>query len=178
MTDPDHDLPCEEIEAMLPLIADGAVSQQSDPTVFAHLARCMDCQDSLARHDLVTLALARGLPGDLPRPLPREIRYRIPLPWATAIAASLAVALGATWLFGIQAQRERDLLARIAAMPGQGPGAQRPDTEIISIPGSDPRHPRYVILQGDRTLLVDPATPAKRPARSAPLVHPVGLNRY
>ncbi|MBA3710563.1 MAG: zf-HC2 domain-containing protein [Planctomycetes bacterium] len=176
---PAVELPCEEIEAMMPLIADGVISEHTDPTVFAHLARCMECQESLARHDVVSLALERGLPIEAASAQARAWRYRLPLPLAAAVAAGLLVAIGSAWVALVDTGHQHELMSRVAAMPGHGVEPARPDTEIISIPGPDPQHPRYVILQGDRTTLVDPsAAGQRRSGRTAPLVHPVGLNRY
>ena len=55
-------LSCEEAEALLPLVADSALDADSDPALFAHLARCVICQESLACHDLVALSLTRNVP--------------------------------------------------------------------------------------------------------------------
>ena len=62
------ELTCDEAEALLPLVADAQLDPDSDPTLFEHLARCDDCQRSLARHDLVTLALSDSARPVLRRP--------------------------------------------------------------------------------------------------------------
>ena len=56
------DLTCADVEALLPLIADGVLAPEDDPALFEHLARCPDCQASLAGHDLIELALSHGTP--------------------------------------------------------------------------------------------------------------------
>lgn len=87
------DLTCDEAEALLPLVADGAIDATSEPQLFAHLARCPVCQDSLAAHDLIELSL------QAPHPVrtPRCIVIRLPLPWAIAAAAGLLVGLYGMW---------------------------------------------------------------------------------
>ncbi len=86
-----NDLACEDAEAFLPLVADGALTPEGDPALFEHIARCPACQESLARHDLVSLALA-----PVPR-VPRLVRVRLPLPWAFASAAGIACAASVCW---------------------------------------------------------------------------------
>ena len=56
------DLPddCAEVEALLPLIADGVLDADSDPATFEHLARCERCQRSLQTYDLIDIALSEG----------------------------------------------------------------------------------------------------------------------
>lgn len=53
-------LTCADVESLLPLIADGALTQDDDPALFEHLAVCPDCQASLAAHDLIEMTLTRG----------------------------------------------------------------------------------------------------------------------
>ncbi len=87
-------LTCDEVEALLPLVADGSIDLSADPALGAHLGTCAQCQDSLARHDLVDLALRR------PATLDRD-RGRLHLPWpvALAVAASLVAAVAGTWWY-------------------------------------------------------------------------------
>ena len=81
------DLTCVDVEAMLPMIADAAIGPEDDPGVFAHLAGCPDCQRSLARHDLLGMAL-----GQQPRPIPRARRWW-PIPLATAATLVIGSAI-------------------------------------------------------------------------------------
>jgi hypothetical protein len=132
---PAHDpddlaLTCDEVEALLPLVADGSLDETSDPALFAHIARCCPCQDSLARHDLVGLALehnaaeaqAKGRSGD------RHIRFglfRHPAV-ASACAAGLALAVGGGWYAEQYAERhgrEARLNDQLAALPTGNPVA-------------------------------------------------------
>ena len=97
---PSRALTCEEVEALLPLVADGALDADADPALFMHLARCCECQDALLRHDLVTVALEVTRPGAVAggsarRPAaPRTVIRQIFLPWPAALAASLVAAAG------------------------------------------------------------------------------------
>jgi hypothetical protein len=166
-----HEMDCAEAEALLPLVADGALDAEGDPALFAHLARCAACQDSLARHDLVELALARDGVGAA---APRARRYRLPLPWAIASAACLMLAVALGWTYVREARQEADYAARLAAIT---PPPQ-PETEVISLGGDDPRHPSYVILQDGQAVLVQPNAPQQPNAQRRSLAHPVGLTRY
>jgi hypothetical protein len=101
---------CEDVEAMLPLVADGVLQEQDDPQVFSHLAGCSRCQRSLASHDLIALALAAPLPAadaaqsdanaaETPRlrllPVPVAKPSRSPLRlWHVAAGVMSAFALG------------------------------------------------------------------------------------
>lgn len=78
---------CAEAEPLLPLVADGSLDPDGDPALFAHVARCQTCQESVAHHDLITLALECA-----PRRRPRSIR--IPWPVALVAAATLIVGIG------------------------------------------------------------------------------------
>lgn len=78
---------CDEVEDLLPLVAEGAIEAADDPALFDHLAVCADCQTSLAEHDLVSLALG----AEPPAPAPTPIAFvRLPL----AAAALWFLALG------------------------------------------------------------------------------------
>jgi len=57
---PVAELGCDEAEALLPLVADGALDAAADPALFEHLSRCDACQHSLIMHDLVELAVGDG----------------------------------------------------------------------------------------------------------------------
>lgn len=133
-------LTCDESEALLPLVADGQLDPDRDPALFEHLARCDDCQRSLARHDLVTLAL-----GDSARPArasaPRPLTWR--LPWPAALAASLLAAFG-LWLaldaYGVRRDAER-----------------QPQTRVIRVDQPGQAKPVYVVIDANgATTVIDP----------------------
>lgn len=161
---------CEEAEALLPLVADGALDATSDPSLFAHLSRCMGCQESLARHDLVSLALDQGVGPAAPK----AWHITLPTTWAVASAAGIALAAGATWQWQRASAVEATLMAKVAAMPATAPRT-RPEADVMSV--GDARQRAYVVLQDGHAVLVEPP---RRPAvtRHPPLVHPVGLNTY
>lgn len=133
------ELTCDEAEALLPLIADGQLDPDSDPTLFEHLSRCDDCQRSLARHDLVTLALSDSSRPAL-RLAPRAITWR--LPWPAAVAASLLAAF-ALWLvldaYGVRRDAVRQTQAQVIRIdqPGQA-------------------KPVYVVIDANGTAIIDP----------------------
>lgn len=157
---------CSEVAALLPLIADGVMDVVSDPAVFAHLARCVDCQAALAAHDLATLALA-GHGASAPRRTFTVVHYQVPLPYALAGAAAVLAALGLGWRFA-QPQTEPSALARTTV-----PGPAVVDREVIRLVQPDqPERPVYVIRQGDRTMVVDLGAVDGRgrpPARAIPV---------
>jgi len=154
-------LTCEDVEPLLPLVADGAIMASSDPAVFAHLSRCVECQDSLARHDLITLGLECGRGTVCAVRSAAAWHYR--LPWPAATAAGLAVALLGAW-------------ALQHAAGGSAPApvlAQRADTQVISVPGPDPSRPYYVVVQGDHVSVIDPQAVDGSISRDSSAVHPV-----
>jgi hypothetical protein len=123
---------CDEAEALLPLVADGTLDAASDPALFAHLADCERCQTSLARHDLVQLALSAAPPR------PRRQVLRLALPWAIASAACLVAAVGIS----------------IAAWPRPAPP---PATQIVRLDSEDGRV-RYLIIRDGVSEILDPAS--------------------
>ena len=155
MTAPLCTLGCEDVESLLPLVADGALDVNADPALFEHLARCGDCQESLARHDLITLGLAASRAPLRLAPRARHLR----LPWPAALAASALVAVGA-WL-ALDTWRQQQSAA----------SSVDPQAKIFRVTGDNGR-PVYVVVQGDQASVVDPsavdgkAVPAERePAR-------------
>ncbi len=165
-------LSCDEVEALLPLVADGSLDEVSDPALFAHIARCCPCQDSLARHDLVGLALEQGHEqAAAVATKDRHIRFTPAL--ASACAAGLALAVTGGWYFEERSHEIR-LRGQIAAMPVGNPVADsgtlwnEPKTVLFSpdAPGAAiPDLPRSYVdnLSANRPTAVafDPtATPA------------------
>ncbi len=144
---------CAEAEPLLPLVADGVLDPDGDPALFAHLARCQSCQESLARHDLVTLALERA-----PRPAPRTIR--IPWPVALAAAASLVLGVGA-WLW-----------------PGAAAATAQPAGPVVHrLPGADGETPLYLIEGEQGGVVVDPTAIDGGSEAGAAGAVPVNLRR-
>ncbi len=140
-TDPEI-LTCADVEPLLPLVADEVLDDESDPDLFAHLARCARCQDALARHDLVTLAVSTAPLRAVP-PAVTVIRYRVPQRWIAATAALLTVAiLGAAW--NLRPHVSTDSVVAVQ--------------ELIRIadPETGRERPMLLIRQGDRSTLVDP----------------------
>jgi hypothetical protein len=133
------ELTCEEADALLPLVADGALDPEADPALFAHLSRCCDCQDALMRHDLVTVAL-EATRAEVPIARRAPIRH-VFLPWPAALAASLAAAAGLwMWLATLQAGRTTP---------------QASATQVVQVLGTDGQ-PVYVVVQGDQVTVIDP----------------------
>lgn len=159
----DRDLTCDEAEALLPLVADGAIDAAADPVLFQHLAGCARCQESLTQHDLVSFALTQPAPPYLVlKPAaPRR------LGWPLAAAALLAVGLGLAIVAGAQPAPAEAAGATVANLrpatapqptPNQPTAAAEPiDVEVVTVPGSTARHPHYLVRRGDQVLLVDPA---------------------
>lgn len=140
-TDPET-LSCAEVAPLLPLVADEVLDAESDPALFAHLARCAHCQDALARHDLVTLALSTA-PLRAAPPAVTVIRYRVPQRWIAAAAALLTVAvLGAAW--------------NLRPTASAGPVVAVQELIRIVDPETGRERPMLLIRQGDRSTLVDP----------------------
>ena len=162
-----RDLTCEEVAALLPLVADGALDAAADPALFTHLARCCECQDDLMRHDLVTVALEATRPATADSSVSRQrepkrepIRH-VFLPWPAALAASLAVAVG-LWMW-------------LASMQPGRTAHTAPATQVVQMVGADGQ-PVYVVVQGDQVTVIDPrAIDGKAPANQ-PQVTPVKFN--
>jgi hypothetical protein len=151
---PSRALTCEEVEALLPLVADGALDADADPALFMHLARCCECQDALLRHDLVTVALEVTRPGTvgagITRRPSRTVIRQVFLPWPAALAASLVAAAG-LWLW-------------LASMHSARPTPEVQATQVVQVVGADGQ-PLYVVVQGDQVTVIDPrAIDGKAPA--------------
>ena len=163
---------CEEIESLLPLVADGALDAESDPALFAHLARCVTCQESLACHDLVALSLTRTPM----RPHSRFLRRAIPLPWAIGSAAALMV-VGVGSFQYLHAVAADDRIASGMAALHEQPTLKAGDADVITLGDIDPQHPSY-ILEPDRHGGTAPTPLPDHLAADASLLHAVGNNRY
>ena len=84
-----QDMDCHEVEPMLPLIADGTLQPEDDPSLFHHLARCPHCQQQLAIYDLIDLAITEEAPRVAPRSQQWQLNH-----WA---AAGWVAAAGFIW---------------------------------------------------------------------------------
>lgn len=153
------ELPCEEIAALLPLVADDSINAETDPALFAHLARCCDCQEALASHDAVNMALeyTRPFASVITRPRRSSVRH-VFLPWPAALAASLAAAVGLwMWLTTLQSAR---------------PPSPAPTTQVVQVLSSD-GHPLYVVVEGEQITVIDPRTIDGKASVNQPQVQPV-----
>jgi len=167
------ELSCEEIESLLPLVADGALDADSDPALFAHLARCVTCQESLACHDLVALSLTRT-PMRAPS---RLLRRTIPLPWAIGSAAALMVVGVGSFQYLHAVAAEDRISAGLSALHQQ-PTLKAEESDVISLGDIDPQHPSY-ILEPERHGAAASTPLPDRVGTDASLLHAVGNNnRY
>ncbi len=161
------ELTCAEAEPLLPLVADGALDATTEPSLFAHLARCADCQDALASHDLVSLAIGRGVPAAIAPARLSVIQYRLPWPAAVAAAAAVVAAIGGSlWWRGAGADTAQPILV---------------DREVIEVraPGGDGTRRLYLIRAGDHIEVVDPARiDGGRSADANASATPAGFHRY
>jgi len=130
---------CADVEALLPLIADGAIDPASDPAVFSHLSHCDECQEALARHDLIELAIGAGAATANQALAP--ICYRLPAVAAWAAAAALLAAITGLGWYASRTAAAHDRVAQ---------------REVIRVttPGDPAHQPFYLIRDGDR---LDPA---------------------
>lgn len=130
---------CAEIEALLPLVADGALDAAADPLLFTHLAECTACQEALAGHDLITLAIGQSA-ATTPRLAVIHLRLPRLVAWASAAALIIGLAGAALWL--------RD------AVPAAPLVADR-EVIRVNVPGS-PESGYYLIREGEHWQRVDP----------------------
>lgn len=159
MNAPRSEFDCDDVRPLLPLVADGSLDQGADPALFEHLARCSDCQDALAHHDLMTVALERSAESAPGRSSGRRIIFRLPLPWAAAAALLLGIggwfAAQATWQTPVmdsplvEVEKHIDALGRTlylvkdkdgrmqlvdpAAIDGGGPVPERSDAQQVDL---------------------------------------------
>lgn len=160
------ELSCDEVEALLPLladgVADGAPDQTCDPALFAHLATCDRCQDSLAAYDLVDVALVQSVtvkPANVRVLRPRWAR---PATLAAAVAATLMLSGG--WLTLASTTRPSPPMVAARSIPVSGTVpvtvASPPsiEIEVVTMPGSTAAHPHYLIRRGEQVMLVSPQT--------------------
>jgi hypothetical protein len=161
---------CHDAAPLLPLIADGTLGPEDDPALFAHLADCTHCQEVLAAHDLVTLALETTA-------APRQ-RHRHPLErwWAIvplAAAAGFAAVLslrpanapaGAPAIAGDRPETTAAQASAVAAATAPTPARDLPaalpalERDVAAVQGGGRR--LILVRRGDQVLLIDPAAPA------------------
>ena len=150
---------CEDVESLLPLVADGALDAETEPALFAHLARCCACQEALTHHDLVTVALEATRPTTLPQAQARREPIRhVFLPWPAALAASLAAAAG-LWMW-LTTMHNGHAAPPIAA------------TQVVQVMAAD-GHPVYVVVQGEQVTVIDPRTIDGKAVNGQQQVQPV-----
>jgi hypothetical protein len=133
---------CAEVEQLLPLVADGALDAEADPVLFAHLAQCDACQQALAHHDMITLAI--GQTAAVPAaPRLAVIHFRLPRLVAWASAAALMAGLGGLgwWVRGA---------SQVPAVVA--------DREVIhvTVPGDPKDRGYFLIRDGSKWQRVDP----------------------
>ena len=133
---------CADVEQLLPLVADGALDAEADPKLFAHLAHCSACQEALACHDMITLAIGQREAAPAARGLVVK-QYRLPRVVAWASAAALVVTLGGAALWARGAAPEAPVVA---------------DREVIhvTVPGDATSRGYYLIRDGEQWQRVDP----------------------
>lgn len=150
---------CEDVESLLPLVADGALDAETEPALFAHLARCCACQEALTQHDLVTIALEATRPIAMPLAHSRREPIRhVFLPWPAALAASLAAAAG-LWMW-LTTMHQARATPPVAA------------TQVVQVLGAD-GHPVYVVVQGEQVTVIDPRVIDGKAAEGQQQVQPV-----
>ena len=144
-------LTCEEVETLLPLACDGSLDPSCSADVFEHIASCESCQDALAAHDLITMALADGhTPAPEKRPA-EIIQFSLPKPVSWAMAAGVLVSAGAlSWM----AMSERS--THSSSVPQITAAAPTVKAEIIQVIESDKPggEPTYLVRQGDKVFVV------------------------
>ena len=186
-------LTCDDVEALLPLVADGTLDEVGDPAVFLHLADCERCQQSLVSHDLIALSLTKMAQA----PAPQILRPRWPrfLPaaaaaglligggwWALAAHAPVVVpsaptVAAVTPVSAVPASSASASRSQPLAIPKSMPAPVEVEIEVVALPGSTTAHPHYLVRRGEQVLLVAPtgvqveAPTDARPASYSP-------NRY
>ena len=153
VTPPDRT--CDEVEALLPLIADGSLEVAQDPAVFVHLATCDHCADLLARYDVAALAVEAVLRPPVAKPrlrlLPIRRHRSAIMRWLPLAAAAclVHVAPAAAPVTPVLASAESD----------RTPMPNRPDIDITVIPGQMPGHQFFLIRQGGVTTVRETLPP-------------------
>jgi hypothetical protein len=167
---------CADVEPLLPIIADGGLDPSTDVEIFAHLARCQDCQDALARHDLVTLAIANGAEAPPQSSRLELVHLRLPLPYAIASAAAAVFALAGAWWLTQAAQQPSAPQSAMLAQKLLPKNA----SEIIRVtkPGQPNGQPYYLVVQDGSVMLIDPQAVDGVVQPHTEQAVPVSLHRY
>ncbi len=188
-------LSCDEVEVLLPLVADGTLDDVGDPALFMHLADCDRCQHSLVTHDLIALSLTQAA-----RVAPLRVR-RPRWQYTASMAAAASLVVGAGWLIltpheqvaapAPPVARTTPLPAPLAmsssvpsapSMHSQAKPATRQmpvdiEVEVVALPGSTTAHPHYLVRRGEQVLVVTPqAAQAEAPSDARPASY--SPNRY
>lgn len=143
---------CQDVEELLPLIAEGLIDPDSDAEVFEHLADCEACQEQLHQHDELTLALGQGRMFDTQTRRADVIHFKLPRSLAAAAAAILLACIG---LLG--AYSSGVLHGTEHADPSESMlSLEQPETQILEVlppqPGDDV--PMIIIRHNDRTMIM------------------------
>ena len=195
---PSPHMSCDEVETLLPLVADGALDATSEPALFSHVASCQCCQDSLALHDLVGISLSQPTA----KPTPRVIRPTWQRYAPAAAAALVLIGVGAIgWQgHGAASGGHGDAKAIASKQPVHAeatPGANAPaaksapiptppvqvarnepiDIEVIAVPGSTSSHLHYLVRKGEQVLFIDPAA-QERSAQAPSDIQAASYRRY
>jgi Putative zinc-finger len=184
-------LTCDDVEALLPLVADGTLDEAGDPAVFQHLADCERCQQSLVSHDLIALSLTRMVQAPAPAPAPQILRPRWPRFLPAAAAAGLLIA-GGWWALTAHTPVQAASVPTVAAVTPapvvplptasashvrSQPAPVEVEIEVVALPGSTTAHPHYLVRRGEQVLLVAPAgVQAEAPNDARPASY--SPNRY
>ena len=173
-------LSCDEVEELLPLVADGSLDESGDPTLFMHLADCERCQQSLVTHDLIAVSLPRAASLPNLRPI-RSWWFR-----ALPIAAAASLLVGGGWL-AVAHHESTSVASPVATSLKAAPvvaatapkpvapksvtyaGSNEVEVEVVALPGSTTAHPHYLVRRGEQVLLVTPqVAPAQAPSDARP----------
>lgn len=189
MSEPLPTLSCDDVEALLPLVVDGALDAQRDPALFAHLADCDRCQDSLAAHDLIEVDLRQAVTVKPAIRLRARWPRFVPLTAAALLLIGIGVAVSAPAakpapVVALAAPaRAPELVAKTHPAPAVAAAPASPvvasastvakaapidiEVEVVALPGSTPAHPHYLVRRGEQVLLVAPQAAEPGDARPA-----------
>ncbi len=156
---------CDEVESLLPLVVDGVLNEESDPALFAHIARCVNCQDVLVQHDLIQIALEQSSESSstvMASPFKITNWHHRRLPWPVAMAASLCATIGLwAWLNATQNTQDK--------------GSQT-HTQVVPVKTEDGQSV-YVVFDGENVTVIDPRSIDGKASLSREETVPVKLTK-